>query len=96
MTRKAFLPALLTAFGLTALAAKAQPASPTIKWGVGRLVFARWRIGRAFPAFEMVTDSTGKRMEREPDGWSVELDETLEIGLRDDGLLMWRKAEPKP
>lgn len=63
-----------------------------VEWGIGRLVFARWEKGRTYPAYQMVVDSQGKPQSKEPDHWDIQLDETVEIGLRADGVLVWRKA----
>ena len=64
----------------------------SVEWGIGRLVFARWEKGREYPAYQIVVDSIGKPQRKEPDHWNIQLDETIEIGLRADGVLVWRKA----
>ena len=92
MNRKSFIAALLAALGLSSL--RAQPA-PEIKWGGTCLVLARWRSGKTYPAYEHVIGPDGRRVEREPDHWNIEIDETTEIGLRADGVLVWRKVDSK-
>ena len=64
----------------------------SIRW-FGKIVFAEALPSRKYPAFEHVVDSMGKRIEETGPLWNITLDDQIEIGLRPDGVVVWRNAE---
>jgi hypothetical protein len=64
-----------------------------VTWGAGRLVFAQWQTGRQYQPDEYIVGGSGVRQDKAPDHWDLRIDETVEIGLRADGVLVWRRAK---
>lgn len=89
MNRKTFFAAILAWLGVSTLRAQAQPET---KWGIGRLVFAERLPSRPYKPFEHVIDERGNRVMGTGPCWNMTLDDTVEIGLRSDGVIVWRKA----
>jgi hypothetical protein len=92
-TRKTFFAAAVGA--ILASIGRAQPA-PQTRWGIGRLAFVERLPSKPFEPFYHVTDGQGKRVTETGPRWNFTFDESVEIGLRDDGVVVWRKAEAKP
>lgn len=89
----------LLALALTCLAAEREETqrnnllATQIEWKVGKLVLAGRTPSRRYPDHEIVIDSNGQRILETGPGWNFAPDETIEIGLRADGVIVWRNAK---
>jgi hypothetical protein len=73
-------------------------STPTlsVEWKAGRIVYAGFIESKPFEPGAYVVDENGNRVTHALAGWhNYGADIETEIGLRSDGVVVWRKAEGK-
>ena len=73
-------------------AAQEEERMKKTNW-VGIVVLAR-RIGAShYPSNQIVTDQSGRRQLLSPAHWDIQYEPTKELGLRSDGVVVWRELK---
>lgn len=67
-----------------------------VKWIEGRQLYAGWSDAVAYPPDQQVKNEKGELVTHRPAGWvRLGVDDETQYGLRDDGVIVWRKVEKK-